>query len=188
VAGGDVRRVLGGVRVNAEPGDGVAPGRATIAGSAPEPARTPGRGTLGSGAAAGTIGAVGSAGAAGVARAAVRVSAPVAVGDAAGSDGPPGGRGDVARLGTAARGREPQLRLCYVEQGLRADPTLAGSVTVAMTLAEGGRVTGAEITRRSWSGDGAAAAEACILQKMRGWELPGGGAAGRYDFSFSFTR
>ena len=75
-----------------------------------------------------------------------------------------------------------------MEQGLRADPTLAGSVTLAVTLAEGGRVTGAAITRRSWSGPGAAAAEACILERVRAWELPPAGAAGRYDFSFSFTR
>lgn len=177
----DVRGVLRGVQVGGDRSATADRGKVALATGDDGRGGTPGRGRLGrdAGAAIGTVAASGS-----VARASVRVSAPRP------TAGAPGGatRADAAPLGTAVRSRESQLRFCYTESGLRVDPELAGTVTVAVTLAAGGSVTAAEITARSWSGDGARAAETCILQKVRGWSLPARGTAGTYDFSFSFTR
>jgi hypothetical protein len=112
------------------------------------------------------------------------VSTPRATGSTAGTAGP----GDGAQLGTVVRSRESQLRFCYVESGLRVDPALAGSVTLAVTIEPSGAVTAAGVAQRSWSGEGASAAETCILQKVRGWRFPARGGGGSYEFSFSFTR
>ena len=86
------------------------------------------------------------------------------------------------------RSRESQLRYCYVESGLRADPALAGSVTLAVALDGAGAVTSVNVAKRSWAGEGATAAEGCILQKVRGWRFPVREGGGTYEFSFSFTR
>ena len=96
--------------------------------------------------------------------------------------------GATAALGTFVRGHESELRFCY-EESLKADPALAGSVAVAITIGEGGRIAGAEVTRRSWTGQGAAEAEACMLRAIRGWRLSGvERSPGTYTFPFSFTR
>ena len=98
------------------------------------------------------------------------------------------GGGAAATLGTFVRGQESALRFCYGE-GLRSDPALAGSVTVAITLAANGAISNAEVTRRSWSGKGAVEAEGCMLRTIRGWRFPAPGrSAGAYAFPFSFTR
>jgi hypothetical protein len=45
------------------------------------------------------------------------------------------------------------------------------------------------VTKRSWSGAGAAGAEACILRVVRGWRLPASGTApATYSFPFNFSR
>jgi hypothetical protein len=96
---------------------------------------------------------------------------------------------DVGTVGTFVRGHEAQLRFCYEESGLAANPKLAGSITVALTVAAGGSVTTASVTKRSWGGPGAAEAEACILRAVRGWRLPASGrAASTYSFPFNFSR
>ena len=98
------------------------------------------------------------------------------------------GGGATAALGTFVRGHESELRFCY-EESLKSDPALAGSVAVAITIAEGGHVARAEVARRSWAGKGAAEAEACMLRTIRGWRLSGvERSAGTYTFPFSFTR
>jgi len=126
----------------------------------------------------------------GVERAAVRVLEPraVAVGSAAGSGAGAGRAAGSARLGSEARRRESELRVCYVERGLRADPELAGRVTLAITVSAAGTVSDAEVRDRSWSGAGADAAERCILQRVRAWRLAAAGGEGRHELSFSFTR
>jgi len=76
--------------------------------------------------------------------------------------------------------------VCYSDQGLRADPDLAGRVTLALTVDAAGAVSAADVTDRTWQGAGATAAEGCILERVRGWRFTSG--AGRYELSFSFTR
>ena len=117
-----------------------------------------------------------------------RVAVAVAALEVRPLDPPPGSGGAATALGTWVRGQESALRFCY-EESLRGDPALAGSVTVAITLAASGAVSNAEVTRRSWSGKGAAEAEACMLRTIRGWRFPEGGrSGGTYAFPFSFTR
>src|SRR5215217_6390476 len=59
--------------------------------------------------------------------------------------------GGSLAVGTFVRSREPQLQFCYGETRA-ASPALAGSATVAVTLAADGRVLKADVVRRSWAG------------------------------------
>jgi hypothetical protein len=183
---GDVSNVLRGVAVatGGAPKPGAAVGKAVLAyGQGGQGVRTPGRGDMGGGAAVGAIGGV--TGGAGIGHEGVSVSAPRAI-DVAGFGGP---TRDVGALGTAVREHESQLRFCYDEYGLKVNPDLAGSVTVALTLTASGAVTNATVSRRTWSGPGAAPAEGCILQKARAWEFPPSSTgAGTFEFSFNFSK
>ena len=153
-----------------------------------EGGRTPGRGGFGGGngtggGGGGGIGGVGAGG--GIARAAVRVSAPASVR----ADNINGNRRDVGELGQFVRSRESQLRFCYQEYGLKANPSLAGTITVAISLTGAGDVTGANITNRTWSGPGASEAESCIRSKIESWRFPASDAGGgTYSFPFNFTK
>jgi hypothetical protein len=102
---------------------------------------------------------------------------------------PPPGR-EVARLGTFVRSRQRQLQVCYEEHGLAADPTLAGTVAIEVNLDAGGTVMGARVTRRTWSGAGAAEAEACIVERVSEWTFPAssGDLPEKYAFSFVFAK
>ena len=148
----------------------------------------PGRGGFGGGTGTGGgggggIGGVGAGG--GIARATVRVAAPSAVR----ADPITGNRRDVGELGQFVRSRESQLRYCYQEFGLKTNPSLAGTVTVAITLTASGNVTGVSIPSRTWSGPGASEAESCIRSKINSWQFPASEAGGgTYSFPFNFTR
>lgn len=186
---GDATNALRGVDVNS--GAGGAPGmqgKAVLGyGQGGQGSRTPGRGGLGNGIGdgpgGGGLGGVGNG--PGVGFAGVRVSAPSVI-HAEKIGGP--GR-DVGELGSYVRGRQSQLQFCYQEYGLKVNPSLAGTVSVAITMTGGGDVTGVDIPRRSWSGPGAAEAESCIRQRISGWHFPpsdqGGGT---YSFAFVFSR
>ena len=77
-----------------------------------------------------------------------------------------------AKFGRFVREREPQLQFCYRE-ARATSPGLIGSATVAVTLANDGRVLAADVVRRSWSGgDGSADVERCVLERVRGWRFP----------------
>lgn len=197
---GDVSNVLRGVDVNsgaggtgsgaAAAGGGGRGGKVVLgSGEGGQGSRTPGRGgiagTLGtSGGAGGGIGGVGPGGGT-VSRAPVRIAPPRPI------DAPAVGglRRDVSELGTFVRGRESQLRFCYNEYGLKVNPSLAGSVSAAVTLTSAGAVTGVDMRNRTWSGAGSSETEQCIEQKIRGWRFPASDAGGgTYSFSFSFTR
>ena len=195
---GDVSNVLRGVDVNAGSGGtggglggsgGGGTGGKTVLGygQGGQGSRTPGRGGIGGGSGTGGgggggIGGVGGGG--GVARAAVRVTAPRVI--AAPSIGGPGR--DVSDLGTFVRSRESQLRYCYTERGLKQNPNLAGTITVAITLTGAGNVTAADVTSRTWSGAGAADAESCIRSRIRSWKFPSDSrGGGTYAFPFNFT-
>ena len=153
-----------------------------------EGGRTPGRGGFGGGngtggGGGGGIGGVGAGG--GIQRAAVRVSAPAPVR----AENLGGNRRDVGELGQFVRSRESQLRFCYQEYGLKANPSLAGTVTVAISLTGSGDVTGVNITNRTWGGPGASEAESCIRNKIESWRFPSSDAGGgTYSFPFNFTR
>ena len=58
-----------------------------------------------------------------------------------------------AEFGNFVRTREPQLQFCY-QDTRAASPSLAGSATVAVTVAPDGNVVTADIVSRSWSGKG----------------------------------
>ncbi|HET7457142.1 MAG TPA: AgmX/PglI C-terminal domain-containing protein [Gemmatimonadaceae bacterium] len=194
---GDVSNVLRGVDVNsgsggtggglAGAGGGGTGGKTVLGyGQGGQGSRTPGRGGIGGGlgtggGGGGGIGGVGTGG--GVARNAIRISAPKAI------DVPEvtRARGDVESLGNFVRSRESQLRFCYNEYGLKVNPSLAGSITTAITLTGSGSVTGVDVSSRSWSGAGSSEAESCIRNKIRGWRFPSGNE-GTYGFSFNFTR
>ena len=153
-----------------------------------EGGRTPGRGGFGGGTGTGGgggggIGGVGAGG--GIQRAGVRVSAPAPVR----AENLGGNRRDVGELGQFVRSRESQLRFCYQEYGLKANPSLAGTVTVAISLTGTGDVTGVNVTNRTWSGPGASEAESCIRNKIESWKFPASDAGGgTYSFPFNFTR
>jgi hypothetical protein len=186
---GDVSNALRGTEVAS--GTGSAPGaqgKAVIGyGAGGQSSRTPGRGGLGEGLGGnGTgsgLGGVGGGG--GIGFATVRVAPPSVI-HAENVGGP--GR-NVSDLGDYVRGRNSQLQFCYTEYGLKVNPSLAGSVSVAVTLTSDGAVTGVEITKRTWSGPGAAEAESCIKQRIAGWKFPSSEhGGGTYSFSFSFSR
>ena len=186
---GDVSNALRGTEVAS--GTGSAPGaqgKAVIGyGAGGQSSRTPGRGGLGEGLGGnGTgsgLGGVGGGG--GIGFATVRVAPPSVI-HAENVGGP--GR-NVSDLGDYVRGRNSQLQFCYSEYGLKVNPSLAGSVSVAVTLTSDGAVTGVDITKRTWSGPGAAEAESCITQRISGWKFPSSEhGGGTYSFSFSFSR
>ncbi|MEP7067523.1 MAG: AgmX/PglI C-terminal domain-containing protein [Gemmatimonadota bacterium] len=186
---GDVSNALRGTEVAT--GTGAAPGaqgKAVIGyGAGGQSSRTPGRGGLGEGlggnGAGGGLGGVGGGG--GVGFATVRVAPPSVI-HAENVGGP--GR-NVSDLGDYVRGRNSQLQFCYSEYGLKVNPQLAGSVSVAVTLTSEGAVTGVDITKKTWSGRGAAEAESCIKQRISGWKFPSSEhGGGTYSFSFSFSR
>jgi hypothetical protein len=186
---GDVSNALRGTEVAT--GTGSAPGaqgKAVIGyGAGGQSSRTPGRGGLGEGlggnGAGGGLGGVGGGG--GVGFATVRVAPPSVI-HAENVGGP--GR-NVSDLGDYVRGRNSQLQFCYSEYGLKVNPQLAGSVTVAVTLTSEGSVTGVDITKHTWSGPGSAEAESCIKQRISGWKFPSSEhGGGTYSFSFSFSR
>ena len=186
---GDVSNALRGTEVAT--GTGSAPGaqgKAVIGyGAGGQSSRTPGRGGLGEGlggnGAGSGLGGVGGGG--GIGFATVRVAPPSVI-HAENVGGP--GR-NVSDLGDYVRGRNSQLQFCYSEYGLKVNPSLAGSVAVAVTLTSDGAVTGVDITKRTWSGPGAAEAESCIRQRISGWKFPSSEhGGGTYSFSFSFSR
>ena len=74
-------------------------------------------------------------------------------------------------FGNFVRSREPQLQFCYADTRA-ANPSLAGSATVAVTLAADGNVLDAGIVRRSWSGKGADVVESCVLARVKSWRFP----------------
>ena len=184
--GVEVSKGGGGVGSGGGAGGGAGGGKAVIAyGQGGVGARTPGRGIDPSVAAAGAnIGTVNANGS--VARATIAVAAPTVVRAA---DGGSSGR-DMVKLGTFVRGRQAQLQYCYRDVGLPINANLAGSLSVAITIDASGAVSDAKVATRSWSGAAVAETEACVLQRVRGWEFPPSAKSGAetYAFSFLFSR
>ena len=193
---GDVSGILRGVAVNSGSG-GTGGGRGGSGGGGlggktvlgygegGQGSRTPGRGGIGGGSGTGGgggggIGGVGGGG--GMTRAAVRVAAPSVI--AAPALGGPGR--DVSDLGTFVRSREPQLRFCYQEYGLKQNPNLAGSVSVGITIAGSGAVENVAFRGGSLTDS---EVRSCIRERISGWKFPASSSgAGTYGFSFNFTK
>lgn len=200
---GDVSGILRGVDVasgsggtgggRGGTGGGGAGGKTVLGyGEGGEGARTPGRGGIGGGTGTGGgqgggvggIGRVGGGGG-GITAARVRVPPPRVV--AAENLGGPSR--DVNELGAFVRSRESQLRFCYQERGLKVNPNLAGTITVAITLTGSGNVTGVDVTNSTMSGAGASETQSCIRSRIRSWKFPSSSAGGgTYAFPFNFTR
>jgi hypothetical protein len=180
---GDVTNALRGVEVAKGEQSGGGGGRKAVIGygQGGVGARTPGRGfDAAAAAAASGIGKVNATG--GVARASVHVAAPQVVAR-------PGTRAsrDMAQLGTFVRSRQAQLQFCYQEQGLLLNGTLAGSISVEVTLAPTGAVANTRVADRTWSGAGVAETEGCIMSRIKSWAFPASSAAGNETYGFSFV-
>ncbi len=76
-----------------------------------------------------------------------------------------------------------KIQACY-ERGLRDDPSIAGRVQVAWTIASSGDVTG---TRVQTSTLGAPSVERCILEKIEQWRFPAAKGRSQVVFPFSFA-
>lgn len=100
-----------------------------------------------------------------------------------------GNSSGAATIGDFVRTRNPQLQFCY-EETRAANPELAGSATIGVLLAPDGRVTRADVLRRSWEGKGAEKVEGCVLAKVRSWKFPAeeGAPKRAHSFSVIFTR
>ncbi|HEX2716184.1 MAG TPA: AgmX/PglI C-terminal domain-containing protein [Gemmatimonadaceae bacterium] len=100
-----------------------------------------------------------------------------------------GNSSGAATIGDFVRTRNPQLQFCY-EETRAANPTLAGSATIGVLLAPDGRVSRADVLRRSWEGKGAEKVEDCVLAKVRSWKFPAEDGAPKrvHSFSVIFTR
>lgn len=92
---------------------------------------------------------------------------------------------DATEMGAFVRGRVAQLQTCYERAG---GTDLAGIVALRLTVGAAGAVRSADIVRRSWSGPGAAATEACLLDMVRGWRMPFAGEGSTVTIPISFTR
>lgn len=156
-------------------------GKAVLAyGAGGVTSRTPGMGRMGAEKQVG----IGTVRGAGLARTQTTLSLPPVIVAAPGSTGVRNGQA----LGNAVRSREAQLQNCYEREGLVRNPDLAGSITVALTIAGSGHVSGAEISRRSWVGAGITETEQCILAVTRRWKFPASTERSAiYEFPLSFT-
>jgi hypothetical protein len=183
----DPANILRAVAVNRAAGQsGDQSGKVIISGDAGASGTSaPGRGGIGG------TGAGGGAAIGGVANGAVVVRAyePAVVPPAVPVDPLGAPARDVGDLGMYVRGRESQLSFCYREEGLKVNSSLAGSIAVTVDIAGRGHVRSARVSRRTWSGAGALAAESCILRTIGGWQFPAtDGGSAVYTFPFSFTR
>lgn len=79
-------------------------------------------------------------------------------------------------------------RFCYQEFGQKADPTLAGGVSVVVTVGSGG-VTAASVAADSWTSAAGKAVNQCINERAaQAWKLePGVVRSGRYLVPLRFA-
>lgn len=91
--------------------------------------------------------------------------------------------------------RSASLRTCYEHRGLKKNPSLSGSVTVAFDVKPDGTVGSVSFVERNWTdaqSDSADvnAVEECLVDGIRAWRFPREAAlvAGPHEFAFSFRR
>lgn len=79
--------------------------------------------------------------------------------------------GEAARDQTRPLARQAQLQFCFREYGLKMFPKLRGTLTVGLSLKEGGEVIGASVKHGKWTESGGKDVEACVVEHMRTWKL-----------------
>jgi TonB family protein len=91
---------------------------------------------------------------------------------------------DVAATRAAVLGHVAAIQQCY-ERAKMDDMTLAGAITVRITIAPDGAVTGAEVARSTIR---SAAVERCVTGEIARWHLPRprGGHAASFLYPFVF--
>jgi TonB family protein len=96
-----------------------------------------------------------------------------------------GGRGrlEPGPIALLLRQRLPLLRACY-ERGLRRDPRLAGTMTVAFTIQPEGTVSAVRVSENTTGDRGVAA---CVTRAMRGFRLRPGPVGGSVDYAFPLS-
>lgn len=79
-------------------------------------------------------------------------------------------------------------RFCYVEFGVKQDPSLRGNVAMVVTVGNEG-VSDARVGDSNWSGSSGAAVDRCLNERaIRAWKVaPGAVPSGRYAIHLSFT-
>ena len=79
-----------------------------------------------------------------------------------------------------------EVRFCY-EQGLQAEPGLAGRVAVAFVIGTSGRVSSAAVDSTTVH---AQVVESCIVERLKGWGFPtpAGGVEVRVSYPFVLRR
>ena len=82
----------------------------------------------------------------------------------------------AAAIGRFVRSREPQLRFCYQEYGLKHAPTLGGDVQMVAVVSRVGAVDTVAVAPGSyWLQDeerSSRQVESCLVQRVRGWRFP----------------
>jgi TonB family protein len=98
--------------------------------------------------------------------------------------GPKPGTIDVAATQTTIRPHLGSIQRCY-ERAKMDDLSLAGSVTVRISIGPDGSVTNAAVAKSTL---GSPAAEHCITQEISSWHLPepSGGVASSLIYPFVF--
>ena len=86
-------------------------------------------------------------------------------------DGP--GVSDTAQARRYVTSREPQLRFCYSEYGLKSDSSLRGELTIELVADTSRRAERIGIVARGagWRGQVAPGVEACLIDRVRGWRF-----------------
>jgi hypothetical protein len=82
---------------------------------------------------------------------------------------------------------QPQLSLCYSENGLRLNPALSGSISAVLGIRPQGNVATVTFVSHKWSGAGGVEAETCMLAKMRAWLFPPAAMPSRHTLSMAFA-
>jgi hypothetical protein len=88
------------------------------------------------------------------------------------------------------RAHHREIKFCFEESGLKADPELAGFFSMILTIDTLGSVAQVDPSHREWSGTDGIAVEACVMQRARTWKFPASlaPAASRHEVTFHFAR
>jgi hypothetical protein len=91
---------------------------------------------------------------------------------------------------SVVRTHHREVRFCFEELGLKADPDLSGVFALILTLDSLGGVSRVDASRQEWSGPEGAPVGECVMQRARTWKLPVpvAVAAPRHEVTFHFSK